>query len=306
MSRQLAMFPIKDRVKYEFYNKYLAMLWVPSEVDLSNDSWEDLKKDEQTYLKSILAFFGTFDGLINENIDSNMFESVDYDEETKRVFRLQESVEDIHNFQYSLLIDTYIKDEQEKLNLLSNTPNIPSLMKKINWFKQKIQDSSDSSSLLYNLIVEAIFFSSSFAAIFWIKSTNRMAGLCQTNEFIAREEATHCDFAIYLLKKKLNELRETRIIEVFEEAVKLEEDFVKEIIPNKLVGISKEEMCQHVQFTADYWLDQLLGKKIYNVSCPFTFLTQIALSTKTNFFEGRPTQYSKANLTGGFSTESEF
>ena len=173
--------------------------------DLSQDvgDWENkLNSDEQHFIKHVLAFFAASDGIVNENLAQNFVNEVQYPE-AKFFYGFQIMMENIHSEMYSLLIDTYIKDEEEKKKLFEATNNYPCITKKFNWAKKWISDkrSNFATRLVAFAIVEGIFFSSSFACIYWIKKRGLMPGLTFSNELISRDEALHTEFAILLYTK---------------------------------------------------------------------------------------------------------
>jgi ribonucleotide reductase beta subunit family protein with ferritin-like domain len=201
--------------------------------------------------------------------------------------------------QYSLLIDTYIKDSTEKTKLFQATKHFPCIAKKADWAKKWINDnrSSFASRLVAFAAIEGIFFSSSFASIYWIKKRGLMPGLTFTNELISRDEALHTEFAILLYSKLVKKLNKKRIYEIIQEAVEIEKEFITEAIPCRMIGMNHKLMTQYIEFVADRLVLQLGYDKIYNTSNPFDFMELISIESKVNFFERTNAEYALANKT---------
>ena len=293
------MFPIKHEDIWQMYKKAVASIWTAEEIDLSQDQrdWEKLNKDERYFIKNILAFFAASDGIVNENLGERFLSEVQYPE-AKCFYGFQIAIENIHSETYSLLIDTYIKDVKEKDLLLRGIETIPCVKKKAEWAIKWIGDSSTiAKRLLAFAIVEGIFFSGSFCSIFWLKSRGLMPGLSFSNQLISRDEGMHTDFAVLLYTKHLvNKVPEKEVYDIFIEAVQIETEFITESLPCNLIGMNSELMKQYVQFVADYLLAQLGYDKLWGTENPFPFMEQISMEGKTNFFENRVAEYSKAGM----------
>jgi ribonucleotide reductase beta subunit family protein with ferritin-like domain len=307
---RLVVYPIKNKPVWDMYQKQQSCFWTVGEIDFSKDykSWQQLTDKEQHFIKYILGFFAASDGIVNMNLAERFLNDTE-ELEVRTCYQWQIAMENIHAECYSLMIDTYIKDNKEKEFLLDAIENIPSITKKANWALKWIEDkqASFAQRLLAFACVEGIFFSGSFCAIYWLKERNLMPGLCISNEFIARDEGMHCDFACMQYLKQPDKLPFEKVKELFEEVVEIESDFITESIPCKLIGMNSEHMIQYIKFVADRLLVDLNYPKIYKASNPFSFMENISLEGKTNFFEHRPTQYKKANVSdSSFEISDDF
>ena len=256
------------------------------------NDWETLSDDERYFIENILAFFAGSDGIVLENLIQNFCSDVQLPE-AKCVYAYQAYIENVHSEVYSLLIDTYVKDQQRKKECFNAIEQIPCVKKKADWAMKWI---SSDKSFLHRLVafsvVEGIFFSGSFCAIFWLKSKGKMVKtLGKSNELIARDEGMHTDFAILLYHKLNDRLDQEVIYDIFREAVEIEKEFICDSLKCNLIGMNKELMGQYIEFVADRLLTQLCYEKLYNTANPFEFMNQIGMDGKTNFFEQRVTEY---------------
>ena len=283
------MFPIKDNEIWQMYLKQVDCFWTVPEVDTSKDmkDWQTLSKDEQHFISMVLAFFSSSDGIVLENLAVRFMSDV------------QIAMENIHSQMYSTLIDTYIKDGDERDRLFNAIDNFPCIAKKANWAKKWIGDnrSSFAARLVAFAVVEGIFLSSAFASIYWIKKRGLMPGLTFSNELISRDEALHTEFAILLYSRLQRKLSKKRIHEIIMDAVEIEKEFITEAIPCRMIGMNARLMCQYIEFVADRLCVQLGYDKIYNSSNPFEFMELISIETKVNFFERTNSEYALANKT---------
>jgi ribonucleoside-diphosphate reductase beta chain len=293
---RFVMFPLKYHDIWELYKKAEHSFWTAEEIDLSQDltDWEHrLNDDERHFIKMVLAFFAASDGIVNENLAENFLKEVQYPE-AKCFYGFQIAMENVHSETYSLLIDTYIKNEEEKMKLFHAIDNYPSIMKKAEWALKWIGNGSFVERIIAFAVVEGIFFSGSFCSIFWLKKRGLMPGLTFSNELISRDEGLHCTFACLLYNKYIeNKLTEERIKEIFISAVEIEKEFITESLPVSLIGMNSTLMNQYIEFVADFWLTELGCSKVFNTSNPFDFMDMISLQGKTNFFERRVGDYSK-------------
>ena len=301
-SQRLVIFPIKYPELWNTYKKQRAAFWIPDEIDFSKDmaDWNTkLTEDERHFIKNVLAFFAGSDGIVNLNIGLNFKQEV-FIPEAQYVYDFQTVMEGIHAETYSLLIDTYIIDDAEKTYLFNAIETIPCVKKKANWALKWIyadkQIASFATRLVAFAIVEGVFFSGSFCAIYWLKQRNLMPGLTISNELISRDEGMHLDFACQLYSMLINKLDQQTIYDMFEEALKIEKEFIIDSLPCKLIGMNSDLMTLYLESVADKTLVQLGYAKKYNSNNPFPFMDVINLQGKTNFFEHRVTQYQKANL----------
>jgi ribonucleoside-diphosphate reductase subunit M2 len=297
-SNRFVMFPIKYNDIWEMYKKQVDCFWRPEEIDLSKDlnNWESLHQDEKFFVSMILAFFAASDGIVLENIAYRFMSEVQVSE-ARAFYGFQIAMENIHSHTYSLLIETYIKDKEEKHNLFNAISNFPCIKNKADWAQKWIHDkrSSFAARLVAFACVEGIFFSGAFCSIFWLKKRGLLPGLTFSNELISRDEALHCEFAVLLYSKLVKKLDKSRIYEIVREAVEIETIFICDALPCKLIGMNSDLMTQYIKFVADRLVVQLGYKKIYNVSNPFDWMELISLETKTNFFEHVPSEYALAN-----------
>ena len=296
--KRFVLFPIVYEDIWQMYKKQVASFWTTEEIDLSNDmrDWEKLSNDEQKYIKHVLAFFAASDGIIVENLSQKFCNEVQYPE-ARAFYSFQSAMEQIHSETYSLLIDTYIKSSEEKNYLFNAINNIPIIRKKANWALKWINDDNIFAERLIGfIIVEGLFFSASFCAIYWLKKRGLMSGLTFSNELISRDEGLHCNFGCLLYSKLNNKLSSEKIYNIINEAIEIEKEFVTESLPVELIGMNSKLMIQYIEFIADRLLIQLGYDKKYNVLNPFDWMDMISLQGKTNFFEKRVGEYQKANI----------
>ena len=295
---RFVMFPIRYEDIWEMYKKQVDCFWRSEEIDLTKDlsHWDALSSDERYYISMILAFFAASDGIVLENLAQRFMSDVQVSE-ARAFYGFQIAMENIHSETYSLLIETYIKDNQEKARLFNAIENFPCIKKKSDWAQKWIHDnrSSFATRLVAFACVEGIFFSGAFCSIFWLKKRGLMPGLTFSNELISRDEALHCEFAVLLYNKLLKKMNKTRIHEIIKEAVEIESEFICEALPCRLIGMNSQMMTQYIQYVADRLCVQLGYDKIYNVTNPCDFMELISLESKTNMFERKIGEYALAN-----------
>ena len=308
------IFPIRHPDIWNKYKLHMAVFWTPEEIDLAKDmkDWEKLSDNERHFIKHILGFFAGSDGIVMENLSTRFTRDVQWPE-ARHFYAIQNLIEAVHAETYSLLIDTYIKDPQEKSDILRATKTIPSVEKKAKWAMEWIDspDANFATRLLGFAAVEGIFFSGAFCAIFWLKQRGIMPGLTVSNEFIARDEGIHTDFACLLYSKIVNRLPKAKVHKILREAVKIEKHFITKALPCELIGMNADLMKQYIEFVADRLSLQLGYAKIYGATNPFDFMERISLENKDNFFEKRVSTYAKAKVgkaadTMEFSTDAAF
>ncbi len=295
---RFVLFPIEHHDIWKFYKKAEASFWTAEEIDLSQDlkDWANLNDGERHFISHVLAFFAASDGIVNENLAEHFVSEVQYTE-AKFFYGFQIAIENIHSETYSLLIDTYIKDAKEKDSLLNAMDTMDCVKKKAEWALKWIDEGSFQERLIAFAAVEGIFFSGSFCSIFWLKKRGLMPGLTFSNELISRDEGLHCDFACLLYNNHLKtKLPVETVQEIIRDAVSIEQEFVTDSLPVKLIGMNADLMCQYIEFVADRLLTELGCKKIYNSTNPFDFMDMISLQGKTNFFEKRVAEYQKAGV----------
>jgi ribonucleoside-diphosphate reductase beta chain len=302
---RFVIFPIKHHDIWEWYKKMEASFWTAEEIDLSQDinDWNNKLNDEERYfIKHILAFFAASDGIVNENLAENFVNEVQY-AEAKFFYGFQIMMENIHSETYSLLIDTYVKDESERDELFNALEVFPAIKKKADWALKWIESDSFAERLIAFAAVEGIFFSGAFCSIYWLKKRGLMPGLTFSNELISRDEGVHCDFAVHLHNHHLvNKVPKTRIREIIVDALNIEREFITESLPVSLIGMNAALMTQYLEFVADRLLVELGCDREYNTSNPFDFMDMISLQGKTNFFEKKVAEYQKS---GVMNTDSQ-
>jgi ribonucleoside-diphosphate reductase beta chain len=304
---RFVIFPIQHDEIWEMYKKQEACIWTAEEIDLSQDldDWRNkLDENEKFFVKQVLAFFAASDGIVNENLAENFVREVQYTE-AKFFYGFQIMMENIHSETYSLLIDTYINDQEEKARLFNAIETIPAVKKKAEWALKWISSPHFQERLVAFAAVEGIFFSGSFCSIFWLKKRGLMPGLSFSNELISRDEGMHCDFAVLLHNRYLaNKVSEERIKEIILSALEIEKEFILESLPVRLIGMNSDLMSQYLEFVTDRLLVDLGCSKSFGVENPFDFMTNISLQGKTNFFEKRVGEYQKAGVMN--SSENAF
>ena len=291
------LFPIKSSEKhlFEMYKNSVAVFWTPEEISFAKDAedWAKLTEDERFFIKRILAFFAGSDGIVQENLASRFQREVS-SQVVKLFYSFQNAMEGIHAETYSLLIDTYVKDEDEKTKLFNAIDTIPCIAKKANWALKWIDSQENfAKRLVAFAAVEGIFFSGAFCSIYWLKKRGLMPGLTFSNELISRDEGLHTMFAIALYHTLENKLTEEEITEIITEAVAIEKEFICDALPCSLIGMNSKMMSQYIEFVADRLAVQLGIQKIYRAQNPFDFMEMISLEGKTNFFEKKVSEYSR-------------
>ncbi len=295
---RFVLFPIEHADIWQWYKKSEASFWTAEEIDLSQDmkDWNELNDGERHFVSHVLAFFAASDGIVNENLAENFVNEVQYTE-AKFFYGFQIAMENIHSETYSLLIDTYVKDNKEKDHLFRAVETMDCVKKKADWALRWIDEGSFAERLVAFAAVEGIFFSGSFCSIFWLKKRGLMPGLTFSNELISRDEGMHCDFACHLYNEHVKQqLPEDTVRKIITDAVKIEKEFVTDALPVSLIGMNAELMRQYIEFVADRLLSELNCAKEYNASNPFDFMEMISLQGKTNFFEKRVGEYQKAGV----------
>ncbi len=318
-SNKYVLFPIEHSRVWKMYKDAVATFWTPEEVDLSKDKtdWLTLSSNEQHFIKNVLAFFAGSDGIVMENLGQRFMNDTEMTE-AKSFYAFQIFIENIHSEMYSLLIDTYISDENEKNILFNAIDTIPSVSRKAHWALKWIddEDATYATRLVAFAAVEGIFFSGSFCAIYWLKNRGLMPGLTFSNELISRDEGMHTDFACLMYEMNTQTTQENRlsqetIREIIEEAVDIEKEFITESLPCNLIGMNGDLMKQYIEYVADRIVQQLGYEPIWNATNPFSFMELISLRPKSNFFEIKVGEYKKAGVgkkeeENNFNIDSDF
>merc|ERR1719335_1325987 len=304
------MFPIEYPEMWEMYKKHEASFWTAEEIDLSQDAqdWEKLTEREQHFIKYVLAFFAASDGIVLENLGLNFSNEVQVSE-ARAFYGFQMAMENVHSETYSLLIDQYIKDSKEKMQLFNAIETIPAVEVKAKWAVSWMsRDRSFYERIVGFACVEGILFSGSFCAIYWLKKRGLMPGLTFSNELISRDEGLHTDFACLIYKLLKHKLEDEMVHDIIRGAVAAEKEFICDALPCALIGMNASQMTEYIQFVADRLLTALGHPKLYNTANPFDWMELISLQGKTNFFEKRVGEYQKkgvmASLEGGAETSA--
>ena len=305
---RFVLFPIEYPKVWDMYKKAIASIWTVEEVDLSKDAndWEKLSDNEKHFIENILAFFAGSDGIVIENLAQRFCNDIQIPE-VKCFYGFQIAIENIHSEMYSLLIDTLVKDTGRKTKLLNAIETIPSVEKKAKWALKWVSDktSNYATRLVAFAAVEGIFFSGAFCALFWLKKRGILPGVTCSNELISRDEALHTEFAVLIYNMLQDKLDKQKLQDIITEAVEIEKEFIIDSIPCKLIGMNSDLMSEYIEFVADRLLVQLGNDKYYNSKNPFSFMEMISIEGKTNFFEKRVTEYSKANVSAEYSGNKE-
>lgn len=304
-----SMFPVRYPKLWQWYKTSHAALWSAEELDFEEDlkHWrEKLTNDERHFIKYVLAFFANSDSIVNENLATNFFNEVQLSE-AKAFYGVQILIETIHSEVYSLMIDTYIKDTEEKSLLFRAYKTVPAVEKKANWALKWIDSDDFVERLVAFCVVEGLFFSGSFCAIFWLKNRGLMPGLSMANDFISRDEGMHCEFAceLYSMLSPSARLSQQKIEEIFRDAIEIEKEFITESLPVSLIGMNSNLMIQYIEYVADFWMEKLGYKPIFGSKNPFAFMEMISVEKKANFFEKKPTEYTMAKI-GRSAEENRF
>ena len=293
------LFPIKYNSIWDYYKKAVASFWTPEEISFSDiDDWNKLNNNEKYFLKNVLAFFAGSDGIVNENLIGRFMNDVQLPE-AQAFYSFQIAIETIHSETYSLLIDTYIKEDDEKNVLFDAINQIPCIKKKADWALKWITDTETpfAARLIAFAIVEGVFFSSAFASIYYIKERGILHSLTFSNELISRDESLHTEFAVLLYSMIKNKIKQDDVYNIMREAVDIEVEFICESIPCRLLGMNSDVMSEYVKYIADRLLVQLGYEALYKINkCPLDFMERISITNKSNFFEVRVSEYSKANV----------
>merc|ERR1712151_252140 len=303
--RRWVLFPIEYPAIYEMYKKHEASFWTAEEIDLAGDTkdWETLSEKEQHFVKHILAFFAASDGIVLENLASRFSTEIQIPE-ARAFYGFQIAMENIHSETYSLLIEQYIRDPEEKDKVFDAIHTMPAVEEKAQWAVQWMNDeSSFAERVVAFACVEGILFSGSFCAIYWLKKRGLMPGLTFSNELISRDEGLHAEFACMLYSMLQHQLPEDVVHNIIRGAVEVERKFICEALSCDLIGMNSDLMTKYIEFVADRHLTALGHAKLYNASNPFDWMELISLQGKTNFFEKRVGEYQKAGIMTGVGQE---
>lgn len=297
---RFVLFPIQIKEAFAFYKEHVSAFWILEEIDFQEDlvHWRNkLNDDERKFIMMVLAFFASADGIVSENLILN-FKREFQIPEIRYFYGFQEAMENIHAETYAMMIDIFVKDPEEKRRLFHALNEIECVKKKAEW---ALKYAMSKYATIHERLVaiccfEWIHFSGAFCSIFWLKKRGLMPGLTKANEFISRDEGLHCRFAVWLLSVLENKLPKERIQQIVREAIEVEEEFIKDALPVRLLGMNDEQMTEYIKFVADKLLVALNVDKIYNTQNPFDWMELISVEGKANFFERPPSQYAKAGV----------
>jgi ribonucleoside-diphosphate reductase beta chain len=302
-----SLYPILYPKIWDFYRKHFASFWIPQDVDLSKDKndWINCNKDEKYYIKHVLAFFAGSDFIVNESQKKDGEEITILEHQFFNDDKIAR--ENLHSLSYAELLDEYVKDDKERTHLKNAVTTMKAISDKAKWFREFITDGTFVERLIGGAVMEGIFFSGSFCAIYWLKKRGVMPGLCDLNEFIARDEGLHRDFNCYLYREEIqNKLPEDILIHIIKSAVVIEQESVKDSLPVSLIGMNDKMMCEYIEYTADHLFLNLIGKRVYNTPNPFEdWMAAIGLNVKADFFVHRPTSYGIPSAVTDDKTSSE-
>jgi ribonucleoside-diphosphate reductase subunit M2 len=290
------------------YKQSVAVFWTPDEIDFSKDlsDWAKLTENERHFIGRVLAFFAGSDGIVMENLVTRFQGEVD-SQVVKLFYSFQNAMEGIHSETYSLLIDTYIKDEEEKAKLFNAISTVPCIGKKAEWALNWMgSDKSFATRLVGFACVEGIFFSGAFCSIFWLKKRGLLPGLTFSNELISRDEGLHTQFAVALFHTLKTKVSEETVHQIIKQAVELEKEFICDALPCSLIGMNAKMMSQYIEFVADRLAVQLGTPKIFGAHNPFDFMDLISLEGKTNFFEKKVSEYSRVSSNAPLRLDEDF
>lgn len=294
--KRFTLFPIRYPDIWNYYKTHESSFWRVADVDLSKDNWDELSDNEKHFIKYTLAFFSASDSIVNENLAKNFCNEVQI-AEAKFFYDFQAMMENIHSEAYSLMIDTYVKNLKEKDMLFNAIDNIDCVKRKAEWALKWIESPNFVERLIAFICVEGIFFSGSFASIYWLRERQKLPGLCLFNTWISRDEGLHQEFATFLYNNYVDgKLSNERIREIIEEAVAIEKQFVTESLPVRLIGMNEESMVNYIDYVAANIYNDL-GIEVSIPNNPLKFMEKIAIDKKQNFFEKRVSEYTKSDIT---------
>lgn len=300
-NKRFTVYPIKYKTLWDMYQNQLSCFWKAQEIDFSkdHDDFVTLKKEEQYFIKMILAFFASSDGIINFNLSERFLKDVQI-MEANICYTFQMMMENIHSEVYSLMLDNLIKDKDEKAHLFKSIETIPSIKRIADWsFKWIKSEKSFAHRVIAFAVIEGILFSGTFASIFWLKKHKSggklfLPGLIKSNEFISRDEGLHTLFACEIYRLLKHKLPANEVYEIIDEGLKISQIFMNDSLPVSLIGMSSDMMNDYLAYIADRLISLLGYEKKYHTSNPFQFMETIGMLQKTNFFESRPTEYQSA------------
>jgi ribonucleoside-diphosphate reductase beta chain len=297
--KRFSILPIRHQDLWSRYKAVESQFWRADDGDFSYDNFNQLHQSQKEYLKMLLCFFAVSDSVVSENLALNFLQEDSLPEEAKFFYSYQLVNENIHNETYSKLIDSYIKDENEKFKAFNAATEIPTVSKKMSWALKWITNGTFAEKLIAFIAVEGLLFSSTFAGIFAFKDMKKeLPGLYWANAEISRDETSHYEFAVHLYKNYLTDIQKlspNRIKEIILEAYEVELQFVKDCFSFKPIGLNEDKMIEYIKYVTDTLLHSLNVDIVFGASQPFKYMEQIAIPRRANFFEGRNSEYSSVS-----------
>jgi ribonucleoside-diphosphate reductase beta chain len=299
---------------WDLYKQHIACFWTAEEIDFSQDAkdFATLSDGDRYFIKHVLAFFAASDGIVMENVSINFSQEVQL-QESRMFYSIQNAMESVHSDLYALQIEALVRDPKERNELFRAIETIPAVRRKAEWAQKWMgaAERSFAERLFAFTVVEGVFFSGSFCAIFWMKKRGKMPGLCFSNELISRDEGLHVRHACELYSMLAHKLSQSQVEAIMAEAVAVEAQFVCEALPVELIGMNSKSMAQYIEYVADRQLATMGYTRKWNSANPFDWMEMISLEGKGNFFELRISAYQRAGVMNGgthseFTTEAEF
>lgn len=307
--------PMKHKFAWKFYENSNANHWLPTEISMQKDveQWTAnniLSEDERSAFKTVLGFFSTADSIAANNIVIALYKHVTSPE--CRMYLLRQSYEEaIHTHAYQHIVESLSLDEGEIFNMYREVDAIfdkDAFVLKFNegifnkdFFTGTLENDQKflENLAVFSLVLEGIFFYSSFAVMFGFQRQGKLTGSAEQIQYIMRDESQHLNFGIELIntiKIEQPELWTTefqeRLIKIIKEAVVLEYTFAQTVFPKGIVGLNSDNFKEYIEYIADRRLERVGLPKQYNANNPFPWMSEaIDLNKEKNFFETRVTEY---------------
>jgi ribonucleoside-diphosphate reductase beta chain len=299
-NKRNSILPIVYDEVWKMYRDHKGNYWVEEEVPYRDDlpHWNKMDSDSKYFIKMMLAYFSASDLIVNENESEN--ESEITIPEVQFYIRNKMEREDTHSLTYGNHLEVLVEDKKERDELINSVDTIPVIKAKADWFRNYINNGTLTERIVAGAITEGIFFSSSFASIFWLKKQGLMPALVYSNELISKDEGHHRDFYCLIYRSLIkNQILTEKIIKMIKDAVILEQNFATVSLPVKLIGMNNDLMKQYIEYVADHLALNLIGKTIYNKTNPFEgWMEMISLNSKSNFFDKKNGEYAETSMIG--------
>lgn len=302
--KRLVLKPIQHENLWTIFKEQQSVLWTTEEIDWQNDKQDfaKLSQDGQTFLLRIIAFFASSDMLVIDNLMDQFMSEVTV-AECRTFYTLQAYIETIHSETYATALEIFAPAEQKE-TLFNAIKTEPTIKAKGDYAIKYMNPERPFWQRLWAFaIFEGVLFSASFASLYWLRTKDLCKGLTFSNELIQRDEGLHAKFAIEMLNM-FDHIDHEIVKTILIEAIDIEIAFVKAALPQNLVGLSTQDMCEYVKYCGDR-LISMINKDIpavYNATQPLGFMEMISIDAKTNFFERRVSEYSMSGV--GQSAES--